>query len=365
MSTDLDTISMLRDSAQRYTAEHYDFLQRWAVLDQPAGYSSKAWSDYADFGWMALRLPEQEGGLDADAAAIGAVMETVGSRLLMEPILASIVLGTGLLLKQGSAAQLAHWLPRLADGSVKLAVACGDGCELRDGSLSGASTAVLHGDVADRLIVAARDLDAGGEWTLCLVDPAVAQRRSYRLVDGRGAASLRFEATPAERLQPAQPGISAAEAIAVTMDEAAVALCAEALGVVRCLVASTGAYLKMRKQFGRTIGSNQALQHRMVDMFLLQQEVQSLVQAAQRALQMEGVARTRIVSGAMAYIGTAARRVANEAVQMHGGLGVTDELEVSHYFRRVMVLNALFGNRDAHFERFVQASHSVRQQGEA
>src|SRR3954463_8362356 len=98
MSTDLETISMLRDSAQRYTAEHYDFLQRWAVLEQPSGYSGKAWQDYADFGWLALRLPEDDGGLDADAAAIGAVMETVGGRLLMEPILASAVLGTGMLL---------------------------------------------------------------------------------------------------------------------------------------------------------------------------------------------------------------------------------------------------------------------------
>lgn len=361
MSTDLDTISMLRDSAQRYTSEHYDFLQRWAVLEQPLGYSAQAWNDYADFGWLALRLPEDEGGIDADAAAIGAVMETVGARLLMEPILASTVLGTGLLLKQGSDAQKAECLPTLADGSLKLAFAhedesAGNSCELHNGRLSGTKIGVLHGDVADRLIVAASNAD--GEPVLCIADAAAVQRRNYRLVDGRGAATIHFEATPVELLGPA--GSKAAGAIAATLDEAAVALCAEALGVVRSLVASTGEYLKVRKQFGKPIGSNQALQHRMVEMFLLQEEVNSLVQAAQRALQLEGAERARIVSGARAYICSAARRVANEAVQMHGGLGVTEELDVSHYFRRVMVINALFGGRDVHFERFVEASRMSR-----
>ena len=131
---------------------------------------------------------------------------------------------------------------------------------------------------------------------------------------------------------------------------------AEALGAVRSLVATTCDYLKVRKQFGKTIGSYQALQHRMVDMFLLQEEIRALTRAAQRALHGPVAERARIVSGAKAYIGGAARHVANEAVQMHGGLGVTDELDVSHYFRRVMVINALFGSRDQHFGRFVDAA---------
>lgn len=357
MSSDLDTVSMLRDSVQRYTAEHYDFLQRWEVLDAPAGYSVRAWSDYAAFGWLALRMPEDDGGIDADAVAVGAVMEFVGSHLLMEPVLASTVLGTGLLLKQGSDAQKVEWLPQLADGSLKLAFACEDSpgsvCELRGGKLSGSKISVLHGDIADRLIVSARDGD--GEPVLCTVDTAALQRRGYRLVDGRGGANVYFESTPVERLGSSD---CAAAAIAETLDEAAVALCAEALGVVCSLVAATGAYLQVRKQFGRAIGSNQALQHRMVGMYLLQEEARALVAAAQQALSLKGAERMRIISGAKAYIGYAARCVANEAVQMHGGLGVTEELDISHYFRRVMVINALFGSRDDHFERFVAASSS-------
>jgi alkylation response protein AidB-like acyl-CoA dehydrogenase len=357
MSTDLETITMLRDSATRYAAEHYSFLQRRAVLDDPLGYGAQAWRDYAEFGWLALRLPEEEGGIHADAAAVGALMEVVGARLLMEPLLASAVVGTGLILKAASAAQRAELLPSLADGSLKLAFACDDdpgepGCQLRGARLFGSKIGVLHGDVADRLVVSARQAD--GTPALCLIDATSAgvQRSAYRWVDGRGAATLRFEGAGVEGLVSGD----AAAVITEVRDEAAVALCAEALGVVRSLVGTTCEYLKVRKQFGKTIGSNQVLQHRMVDMFLLQEEMRALTRAAQRSLNAPAAERARIVSGAKGYIGAAARRVANEAVQMHGGLGVTDELDVSHYFRRVMVINALFGSRDEHFNRFVGAS---------
>lgn len=356
MSTDLEMIALLSESAQRYVADRYDFLQRHAVLADPLGYSAKAWQDYAELGWPALRLPEEHGGLAADATAIGAVMEVVGSHLLMEPILASVVVGTGLLVKQASPEHQASLFPALADGSLKLAFAGGTGqeCVVRGGKLSGAVVGILHGDAADRFIVPARAADGGG-LALYLVDAAAPQvvRKNYRLVDGRGAASVRFDDAGAERLGEAG---GAEAAIAEACDEAAVALCAENFGIVKTLVATTCEYLKVRKQFGKPIGANQALQHRAADMYLLQQEVGALTRAAQRALDLPPAERARIVSGAKAYITGAARRVANEAVQMHGGLGVTEELNVSHYFRRLMVNAALFGSRDQHFARFVEAS---------
>ncbi|HSW05240.1 acyl-CoA dehydrogenase family protein [Aquabacterium sp.] len=361
MTTDNDTVEMLRDAAQRYAAEQYGFAQRRTFL--AAGCSEQAWRDYAEFGWLSLRLPEADGGIDADATAIGALMEVVGARLLMEPVLASAVLGTGLVLASASAAQRAELLPVLAEGALTLAFACDDdptagpACELRGERLHGGKINVLHGDVAGRLIVSARDADAAGGWALCLVDPAAAgvERKAYRLIDGRGAATLHFQAARVERLGTADAA-DAAEAIARARDEAAVALCAETLGVVRSLVTATCDYLKVRKQFGRTIGSNQALQHRMVELFLLQQEIEALTRVAQRSLDANPTQRVRTVSGARAYIAGAARRVANDAVQMHGGLGITEELDISHYFRRVMVINALFGNRDEHFARYVEAA---------
>jgi alkylation response protein AidB-like acyl-CoA dehydrogenase len=363
MSTDREVIALLSESAGRYVTDHYGFLQRRAVLDFPHGYSAKAWHDYAEFGWLALRLPETHGGLNADAVAIGAVMEVVGSHLLMEPVLASVVVGTGLVIKQASDEQKTALLPALADGSLKLAFASGDGplsaqaCVVCGNKLSGVATAVLHGNVADKFIVSARTADAGGELALFLVDANSSRvnRKDYRLVDGRGAATVRFDNADAERL--GAPGNTPAEAaIAEVGDEAVVALCAETLGIVRALVARTCEYLKVRTQFGKPIGVNQALQHRAADMFLIQQEISALTRAAQRAMCLPHSQRARIVSGARAYIGRAARHVANEAVQMHGGLGVTDELDVSHYFRRLMVNAALFGSLDEHFTRFVDVT---------
>lgn len=364
MSTDHDTISMLRDAVQRYTADHYGFLDRAGVLGRAPGFSPRAWRDYADFGWLALRLPEDDGGIDADAAAIGVLMEEAGSRLLLEPLLASAVLGTGLLLRTGSAAQRQAWLQQLADGSVKLAFAHQDDanapCVWRDGLLDGVKTGVLHGDVADRVIVAARN--PAGDAVLCMVAAGDLVASSYRLVDGRGAANLRFDGARAEML--GQPGQAAQDAIALALDEAAVALCAEAYGVIASLVAISGAYLKMRKQFGKPIGTNQALQHRMVDMYLLQEESRALVNAAQQVLALPRAERERVVSGARAYVGAAVRRVANEAVQMHGGLGITEELDVSHYFRRAMTIDSLFGGRDLHMARFTAHSLMADQPGE-
>jgi alkylation response protein AidB-like acyl-CoA dehydrogenase len=358
MSIDTDTIEMLRDSVARYAADHYGLAQRATFLETTTGFSSKAWSDYAEFGWLALRLPEEAGGIDADATAIGAVMELVGERLLMEPWLASAVLGTGLVVRSADAAQQARLLPALADGSLILAYASEEPpdarCKLHGRRLTGAKVNVLHGDIAGRLIVSVRDADAGGAPALCLVAPDApgVKRRAYRLVDGRGAATMLFDSALVERL----PASDAAAAIAQAEDEAAVALCAEALGVIRSLVAATCAYLKVRQQFGKPISSHQVLQHRMVDLFLLQEESRALLRAAQRAMGLPLAERGRTISGARAYIGAAARQVANEAVQMHGGVGITEELEVSHHFRRVMVINALFGGREAHLRRFTELS---------
>lgn len=354
MSADQEEmLGLLRDSFQRYVAESYTFERRAEQQKSGTGFSHAAWRDYADFGWLALRLPETLGGVAADASAIGALMESVGAGLLMEPILSSAILGTGLLLKAASEEQQAALLPKLADGSLTLAFAheqaSGVGCRWRDGRLDGGKINVLHGDLANRFIVSCRDGAAAVR--LCLVDASVpgVQRQTYSLIDGRSAARLSFDSVVAELL----PVSDAADLIAETLDEAAVALCAEATALIARLVAITTQYLKDRKQFGRPIGSNQALQHRMADLFLLQEEARALTLQAQLALAQATPDRARLISGARAYIITAARRVANEAVQMHGGVGVTEELPVSHYFRRLMVNAALFGVRETHFQRFL------------
>lgn len=360
-----ETVAMLRDGIERYTNEHYSFEQRWSALRGSRGYSERAWADYAEMGWLALRLPEQAGGLSADSSTTAPLMEAVGASLLMEPLLASTILCTGLICKRASEAQQAEMLPGLVDGSLKLALAHqeslsasvegGIACEYGNGVLNGSKLAILHGDCADRFIVSAKD--AGGRLRLCVVDASVAgvSRRNFRLLDGRGAANLALNAARAEPLAAPGPAEADAEALADALDEASVALCCEAFGAISALNAATHQYLKIRKQFGKIIGANQALQHRMVEMYMLQQEVRALSLAAQRALDRNEPQRGRIVSGARAFTCSAARRIASEAVQMHGGIGITDELDVSHYYRRLMVIGTLFGNRDRHLDRFASA----------
>jgi alkylation response protein AidB-like acyl-CoA dehydrogenase len=359
-----EMVAMLRESIDRYTADHYSFEQRWKGLRSACRYSETAWADYADMGWLALRLPEHLAGLAAQANVTSQLMEAVGAKLLLEPILASVILSTGLILKRANASQQSELLPKLADGSLKLAFAHQESlnasaeervdCEYRNGALYGSKIAVLHGDCADRFIVSARDAGSEHSVSLYLVDSARTNVtwQNFSLLDGRGAANVRFHGASAERLAAAGPADADAIAIVESMQEAAVALCSETLGAINALNNRTNSYLKERKQFGKPIGANQALQHRMAEMYMLEQEVRALNLAAQRALTGPVEQRDRIISGARAYACGAARRIAAEAVQMHGGIGITDELDVSHYYRRLMVVGTLFGNRDFHLARF-------------
>ncbi|HEY4083071.1 MAG TPA: acyl-CoA dehydrogenase [Burkholderiaceae bacterium] len=352
---DIDIARMLSDSAERWAAQHYALPQRKLMLEKPGAFSAEVWSRYAEMGWLALRLPEADGGLEADPLAIGALMEVIGSKLLLEPILASAIVATGLVLRLANAEQRSRLLPRLATGEIKLAfTGAPEGCCWREGSLHGKATAVLHGDIADVLVVAAHD-ELNQQLVLSLVDAGAPplQRRSYRLVDGRGAATVEFEGTVGETLGV---GADAQAALETALAEATVALCAEASGIVKALVSASCEYLKLRHQFGRAIGTNQALQHRAVEMFILQEEVAALTARAQQALALPPRERTLAVSAAKAYVCRAARQVANEAVQMHGGVGITDELAISHHFRRLMVNASLFGDRDRQFEQFLDSS---------
>ncbi|PRB84102.1 acyl-CoA dehydrogenase family protein [Pseudomonas sp. MYb185] len=358
MTTDIETIGMLRNSLERYMEDNYSFLQRLERMREPGSFSQQIWAELAEFGFLSLCLPTENDGLDGDAAVVGALMEVAGKALLQEPFLMSAVLATRLVARLGNGEQRERLLAGLASGEVVLscAVEHAHQCQLEDNRLSGRIPLVMHGDAANGLLVAAQD--AQGQLHLCLVntDQSRVQRTAARLLDGRGAASISFDNAQVELLATPNNGLSVADNLQLLLDEANVALCAEACGMIDALLHTTNEYLKMRKQFGRPLAVNQALQHRMADLYLLQQETHALTQAAQQALTGPAAERARLVSGARSYISDAARKVANEAVQLHGGLGITEELDVSHYFRRVMLLNSLLGGRDKHFLRFVEQS---------
>lgn len=356
---DADTLGLLRESLERYGREQYGFERRRERLADKAGFGRDAWKDYADMGWLAMPLPADDGGFDSAPEAIGALMEYVGAALALEPVFASVVLGGRLLRLAGTDAARAA-LQAMAEGKAVVALAhaedASDGlagnvqASIVNGRIVGRKQIVLHGDAADYLVASARNGD--GELGLYLVDcnePGV-QRSSYRLVDGRSAANVRFEG-PA--VTPLAAGAQAEALLQQVLDEACLALCSEALGASRALNAQTLAYLKDRKQFGRPIGTNQALQHRMVELYMLEQEGRSVINAAFRA---SAATRRAAIHAALAQVMTLGRLASHEAVQLHGGIGITEELAVSHYFRRLMVVNRLLGDREQHLQQFASAA---------
>ena len=374
---DDDTLALLRASLERYRRERYDFETRKARLARTDACDPAVWAAYAEMGWLALPLAPEEGGFGSDARAVGALCEYSGAALALEPLFASVVLGgrvLGLVASAASAAAAreadgtargpaageaaAAALVGLAAGQVVLALAHAEsdtdgGADAAvplatrwsggpsAGHLSGTKRMVLGGDRADQLVVSARD--ATGTLVLLLVNAhqSGVRRAPMRLIDGRGAARLEFTAATAI---PLLRGAAAAAVLDQTLLEARLALAAEGVGAAAALNALTLAYVKERRQFGRPIGSNQALQHRLVDLYMLEQEGRAMLAAAWRA---DAAERAVAIPAALAQVMTLARQAAHEAVQLHGGIGITEELAVSHYFRRCMVVNRLLGDRDA------------------
>ncbi len=374
---DADTLAMFAESVQRYGQDKYSFDTYRAASGEAPGFSRRAWSEYAAMGWLGAALPLDQGGFGGDVRAVSVLMRYAGEHLALEPLFATAVVGARLLALSGADGARAR-LDAVASGTSLLALAhveaAGDAFDgavqtsCRDGRLYGTKRVVLHGDVADELIVSVRDQAGAGAGvdsvhgadvapvplSLYTVDMGQAgvRKTSYRLLDGRGAASIEFDGAAATLL--GHRG-AARRVLELALLDARLALCAESHGAMRALNRLTLAYLKERRQFGRPIGMNQALQHRMVELHMLEQEVAAVIAAAQRASAIDGSRHERAVMGAVAYAITAGRQISHEAVQMHGGIGTTDELAVGHYFKRIMVNNRLLGDRDAHVDAFARA----------
>ena len=369
-----DEQQQLRDTLTRFVAKDYSFEKRKAILKGKDGISTDAWKQFADMGLTALGISEENGGLGGNAFDTALVMETFGRGLVVEPYVATMVLGASLLAAAGSAAQKSL-LAKVAEGSLLLALAheeTGARYELahvtatakKDSSgyvLNGAKTVALHGAQADTLIVSARtsgaENDASGI-TLFLVDRKAAGLtvRDYPTHDGQRAADVKFA-----NVKVAADARLGAEGAGAALLEHAIqrgcaAICAEAVGCMGALNEITLAYIKTRKQFGVPIGSFQVLQHRMADMLMMTEQARSMMYlAASMADSGDAAARRRAISAAKALVGQAARYVGQQAVQLHGGIGVTDEVNVSHYFKRLTLINATFGDADTHLARFSDA----------
>jgi len=371
-----DEQRMLQDSVARLVAEHYGFEQRKAYEAQPKGYSGALWSRYAEMGLLGLPFAEEDGGFGGGPVETMIVMQTLGRALALEPYLATVVLAGGVLRDAGSPAQRAAHIPAIASGELTLALAHSETqarfdlarvetSAQREGAgwvISGAKRFVLSGDSADKLIVSARTRgeanDSDGV-TLFIVDakaPGVTCR-GYRTQDHGRAADIGFDAV---RVGPDALIGEAGAALPViehAVDAAIAALCAEGLGVMERAHELTVDYLKVRKQFGVAIGSFQALQHRAVDMLVAIEQARSMaLYATMMCSEPDPVERSRAISAAKVQIGKSGRFVSEEAIQLHGGIGMTEECQVGHYFRRLTVIEMMFGDTPHHLGRVARAS---------
>jgi alkylation response protein AidB-like acyl-CoA dehydrogenase len=366
----------LQDTLQRYIARSYDFEQRRLLARSDLGYSAEAWAQYAELGLLGLPLPEEHGGLGGDGVDVMAVMEQAGRGLLLEPFLSTVVLCGAVIRECGGAALQGALLPQIAAGKVKIALAAHEAparydltpvattAVPQDGGwrLRGAKSVVLDAPSADCFIVSARPGTQGAEEagiSLFLVPRAAAGLKlvPYATQSGGRAADLELIDVRVDGAALiGEPGAGLA-LLERALDEGVAALCAEAAGIVGALNEATLAYLKSRRQFGVPIGVFQGLQHRMADMYIASEQIRSMaIIAAVHARAGDARARRRAVSGAKAYIGQAARFVGQQAVQLHGAMGVVDDLIVSHYFKRLTMIDMTLGDADFHLARFSDAS---------
>ncbi len=362
--------TMLQDSVARFIQDSYDFDSRMKHAGSETGFSAEFWGQFAELGLTAVPFSEADGGLDGGAVELMLLMEQFGRGLVVEPYLPCIVMAGGVLKRVASEAQKEAWLADILGGEKQAALAYAEPqgrfdindvavTATADGDgyvLNGHKTVVLNGGNADTLVVSARTSgerrdDDGISLFVLAGDAAGIRRKAYPTVDARQAAEIHFENVRVEAdqlLGDAGAGLATLRAV---IDDATVAVCAEAVGIMQVLNYKTLEYTKQRVQFGVPIASFQALQHRMVEMFMIYEQTRSLLLHAVMVMD-SGDDPEAALRALKIQVGTEGRTLGEEAVQLHGGMGVTWELDVAHYFKRLTIIDTLFGNADYHIEHY-------------
>ena len=364
-----DEQRMLRESAERFVAETYNADHRRRLANDPLGFSADIWKQFAELGWLALPIAEEHGGLGGGAVEIGILMEAFGRGLVSEPYLSTVVIGAGLIAARGSEAQKQALLPKVADGSLYLAFAHSERAARFDLAevattawktaegwrLDGRKTAVLDGNAAGQIIVSAQIADDNGVGDLGLflvpAEAAGLTKRDFPRLGGGRACNIELRGVQLGADAVLGDGSDALPTIEAVVDRAMAALGAEAVGIMQTLLDQTLEYTKIRKQFGRPLSANQVIRHRLADMAMNCDEARSMALRAALMVDAEPVARGRAASGAKAKIGKCARFVAEQSVQLHGAMGVTEELDIGSYFKRLLAFDTLFGGSAHHYRR--------------
>lgn len=363
--------NMLKDSVARFVQDEYDFETRRKAVASDEGFSLKNWQTFAELGWLSIPFAEEQGGFGGGAIDTMVVMEELGKGLVAEPFVATVLLFGGLLNKSNNADLQGAYIEKIIDGSLQGAFAYLERqsrFELADvattavkngGSftLNGEKTVVMNAAVADKIIVSAR---TSGEQSdeqgisLFLLDANTAglEKTTYRLMDGQLVANITLTDVTVDADQLVGDLDQGYSLIKAVTNEVMVAICGEALGIMQKLNATTIEYTKTREQFGVVIGSFQVLQHRMVDMFMASEQAKSLLYRAVCSVDAGSEDAEKDITALKVMIGRAGKLIGAEAIQMHGGMGITDELDVGHYVKRLMMINTTFGDADYQQQKF-------------
>ena len=362
--------TMMADSVGKFIDNEYDFDTRQEYAGSERGFSDDVWKTFAELGWMAVPFAEEDGGLGGGPAEIMVLMQSLARGLVVEPYIANVILAGGILKRFANETQKEQWLHPMIAGELQATLAFNEPqaryelanvatTATKDSNhwvLNGRKGLVLNGGTSDLLLIPARTAgDIGDEHGITLfavaADSDGLSCNAYATVDGLRAAEITLEGVRVSGdavLGNVDEGYAA---LSATIDDATIAVCAEAVGIMYALKDKTVQYSKDRSQFGVPIGSFQALQHRMVDMLMACEQAQSLLMWAVMT-NAEGSDESRRAVSAMKYmIGTAGQKLGEEAVQIHGGMGVTWELDVAHYFKRLTAICTLFGNADWHLDK--------------
>lgn len=362
-----DNQQMLRDTVDRFLTDRYSLMTRKRLLDDPEG-EARLWRDFAELGLLGAAFPQEVGGYASSSADAAVVMERLGRHLVTLPYLVTAILCGRILVSAGRL----DLIGEVIAGRARLALAAGSthvlhspedhsfsATRLGDGwVLSGEMPIVIGADTADWLVIAARTSGAIGERhgvTLFLVEAAAASRRAFRMIDAHGAAQVRLDdlrVGPDAVLGEVDGGVPLIE---LALDHGAAAACSEALGSMSHLVPATVEHTRTRIQYDAPLARFQVLQHRMADMYIHTEMARSMAYVAALALDGEASERRRIVSAAKAQMGKSGKFVGYQAVQLHGGMGVSEELDIGHHHIRLNFLNQMFGDTAFHLRRFAAA----------
>lgn len=369
--------AMLADSIEKFIVNDYDFETRQKYAGSEAGYSKDVWQTFAELGWTAVPFSEDDGGFDGGPVEMMVVMERFGRGLVVEPYLANVVLAGGILRRAASDAQKSDWLQSMIAGELQTTVAFVERqarYEISNVSttatkesdswvLNGAKGYVLNGDSAELLIIPARtsgeqsDRDGITLFGVAANSDGVSVR-GYETVDGHRAAEITLKNVSVSTAHVIGEVGEGYAALADAISDATLAVCAEAIGIMTALTEKTIEYSKSRVQFGVPISSFQALQHRMVEMYTACEQSRSLMMWAAMTIADNNEDSAHAVHSLKYQIGVAGTRVGEEAVQIHGGMGMTWDLDVAHYFKRLTAINVLFGNADWHLNKLATTSDS-------